>query len=612
MTRLVRFANNATSKLAASLSSVGLTISLTPGDGAKFPTLAAGQFFKGTLIKADGTKEVVKVTARSSDTLTVSRADEAVGGVQTAYAFSAGDKFELRLTADALAAELDRLDAAAFLEAVTKNANYSIVETDVSKLIKTDTSGGNIVHTLPQISTLTGSFEVQINKNTGDSNTVTVNRAGTDTINGLTSYVLGAQYQCVWLVADLATGTWSAITSASAVNQVVDVFAGAGTPGPFTLSGAPGSKNNTIVHVGGVYQNKATYTLIGTQLTLGGNVGAGVPVECAWAQPVAIGTPSDATVSRAKLADDVKRATQSQTDTAFPTTGTSTAYVLTPTTPVLAYGEYLSFFVKFNVASGANPTLQISGLSTPPNLVERVADGTYVNIGPGRIPVGHCSRVTLLGTTQALVEDLPDLLDTTRIDVASASTVNLTTAAPSTRNINFTGTTPITGFIVAPGLTYFARFNASLPLVNGAGLVTQTGANIVTQNGDTCTLRATAANTVEVLSYVSATTNRKFVSTDQAVTGNAVLNVAHGLGSKPSFVRVVLKCTTADLGYSVGDEIEINSNTWASSAILNVASDTTNVAIIVGGANIVVVHKGTFAASNITNASWRWVVRAWA
>jgi hypothetical protein len=97
-----------------------------------------------------------------------------------------------------------------------------------------------------------------------------------------------------------------------------------------------------------------------------------------------------------------------------------------------------------------------------------------------------------------------DLLNTTRIDVASAGTVNLTTSAPSTRNINITGTATINGFTVAAGQLYFVRFNAALTLTNGAGLVTQTGANIVTAAGDTCLIRATAANVVEVLCYTRA------------------------------------------------------------------------------------------------------------
>jgi len=90
----------------------------------------------------------------------------------------------------------------------------------------------------------------------------------------------------------------------------------------------------------------------------------------------------------------------------------------------------------------------------------------------------------------------------TRVDIASASTVNLTTGAESTDHINITGTTTITGFTVAAGRLLFVRFAGVLTLTNGAGLVTQRGSNIVTAAGDTCILRATAADTVEVLNYV--------------------------------------------------------------------------------------------------------------
>jgi hypothetical protein len=97
-----------------------------------------------------------------------------------------------------------------------------------------------------------------------------------------------------------------------------------------------------------------------------------------------------------------------------------------------------------------------------------------------------------------------DYLNTTRIDVASASTVDLTANAPNTRHIRITGTTAITAFTIAAGLCYFVTFSGATTLTNGAGLVTQTGANILTAAGDTCIIRATAANTVEVLSYVPA------------------------------------------------------------------------------------------------------------
>jgi hypothetical protein len=303
MTRLVRFSNNAVSRLAANITSFATSISLTPGEGAKFPAISGSQYFMATLIKTDGTTEIIKVTARSTDTLTVARAAESVGGVTTAYAFTAGDRVEQRLTSGVLGTEIDRLDALANIYAVTKSANYTVLAADVAKLIKVDTTSGGISITLPLISSLVDSFEIKISKSSGDANTVTVSRSGSDTINGLLTYSLTAQYQCVWLVADLATNTWTAVTSASSFNRVIDVFTGSGTSGPFTLSGDPGTKNNTDVFVGGVYQQKSTYTLSGTALTLGGVVGSGVSVEVLWAQPLSMGVPSDGSVVTAKLGD---------------------------------------------------------------------------------------------------------------------------------------------------------------------------------------------------------------------------------------------------------------------------------------------------------------------
>ena len=197
----------------------------------------------------------------------------------------------------------------------------------------------------------------------------------------------------------------------------------------------------------------------------------------------------------------------SQSQNSGTTGGTLTAYTLAPATALASYSAGKTFWVTFHAASGTSPTLQISGLGTPPALVKQLFGGTFVAIAAGDIPLNHRSRVTLISATQALVESLPahsDTLNTTRIDIASAATVNLTTGAPNARHINITGTTSITAFTVAAGQCYFVRFNAALTLTNNANIVTQSGANITTAAGDTCILRATAANVVEVLGYVPA------------------------------------------------------------------------------------------------------------
>lgn len=94
----LKLANNAVSKLAANVAAADATISITAGDGTKFPVLAAGDWHPVTLIRTDGTLEILKCTARTNDTLTVTRGQE--GTVATT--FSTGDRVELRLTALAI------------------------------------------------------------------------------------------------------------------------------------------------------------------------------------------------------------------------------------------------------------------------------------------------------------------------------------------------------------------------------------------------------------------------------------------------------------------------------------------------------------------------------
>lgn len=93
-------------------------------------------------------------------------------------------------------------------------------------------------------------------------------------------------------------------TLATAGNYTRDVFSGNGVTTMFTLSVSPGSINNTQVNVGGVYQLKKDYSLVGTTLTFASAPPSGTNnIEVITAGAVAIGTPSDGSVSTAQIAD---------------------------------------------------------------------------------------------------------------------------------------------------------------------------------------------------------------------------------------------------------------------------------------------------------------------
>jgi hypothetical protein len=90
----VLYANNAASRLAASITNVATSFSVTAGHGAKFPAISGGNYFYATLMDSAGNLEVVKVTARATDTFTVARAQEGT----TARAYSVNDIVDLRIT----------------------------------------------------------------------------------------------------------------------------------------------------------------------------------------------------------------------------------------------------------------------------------------------------------------------------------------------------------------------------------------------------------------------------------------------------------------------------------------------------------------------------------
>lgn len=110
MSSPLKLSNNAIGRLAGNISNSATAINLQTGQGALFPTLGVGDFFNATIVRAsDSAIEIVKVTARSSDALTVVRAQETTSGIS----FLAGDRIELRMTAGTFTDEISRVEAKA-------------------------------------------------------------------------------------------------------------------------------------------------------------------------------------------------------------------------------------------------------------------------------------------------------------------------------------------------------------------------------------------------------------------------------------------------------------------------------------------------------------------
>lgn len=160
----VKVTNNAFGTISAGINTTDTTVTLDSGQGARFPTLGAGDYFYGTLIDTSNNIEIVKVTARSTDSMTVVRGQDNT----TARAFAIGDRFELRPTA----ALFEAIQAEASVDGITSSAVGTAITIDASD----DTTIENDLQ-------VDGTLTVTGTTTTGDASldgAVVINEAGAD------------------------------------------------------------------------------------------------------------------------------------------------------------------------------------------------------------------------------------------------------------------------------------------------------------------------------------------------------------------------------------------------------------------------------------------------
>jgi len=135
------FGNNASSLLAASISDADLTIQLTTGFGALFPSPGADEYFLVTLENDSGDIEVVKVTSRSTDLLTVPTGGRGQEGTSAQSWTNGQARVELRLTrgtmevfiqrgGDAMSGDLD-MDGNDLIDAVLSGTGTKITAGEI-------------------------------------------------------------------------------------------------------------------------------------------------------------------------------------------------------------------------------------------------------------------------------------------------------------------------------------------------------------------------------------------------------------------------------------------------------------------------------------------------
>ena len=112
---------------------------------------------------------------------------------------------------------------------------------------------------------------------------------------------------------------------------------------------------------------------------------------------------------------------------------------------------------------------------------------------------------------------------------------------------------------------------------------------------------------------------KSYTSPEQTITAAGSLTLAHGLGVQPRLLQAVLVCKTAELNYSVNEEVVINLgaiqewNSGQNSVGVGVALSTTNLNCRYGSnAVFYILNKTTGIVTGITPANWRLKIKAWA
>jgi hypothetical protein len=150
------FTNNATTRLAASISNTATTATLSVGTGQFFPSITAGQAFTLTLSDSPTglTREIVLVTARNGDQITMIRGQEGTNAI----AWIAGTYVENRPTAKFLNS-FDNLDP---FYAIGGGTSDAITAELVSPLLSFADGFYVIVRALSANTTTTPTFQITL------------------------------------------------------------------------------------------------------------------------------------------------------------------------------------------------------------------------------------------------------------------------------------------------------------------------------------------------------------------------------------------------------------------------------------------------------------------
>lgn len=265
-----------------------------------------------------------------------------------------------------------------------------------------------------------------------------------------------------------------------------------------------------------------------------------------------------------------------------------------------------------NIAEGCAP----SGINNA--IRQLMADLKDFQAGTAGDPLTVGGALTVTGTTAlsgAATAPTPATSDSSTNIATTAYVTNK--IAASTSGLSDPGGSGIVARTATAGATVARTITAGtgISVSNGSGV---SGNPTITNSGVTSFNGSTGA--VTGVSSVNGSTGAvtlpfsKSYTSPQYSTFSGTQTSAHGLGAMPVLTQLILVCTSATQGYSVGDQVFVPAQDDPGYGSASIAADATNLSLIMpSSAGIFrICNKSTGSAFTPTSANFNIFVRAWA
>ena len=257
-------------------------------------------------------------------------------------------------------------------------------------------------------------------------------------------------------------------------------------------------------------------------------------------------------------------------------------------------GSGLTGLNASQLTSGTMPLAQLSSVVVTNNATGLTLGGTFSGNGGG---------LTSLNASQLASGTVPLTQLSSAVVTNNANSLTLN----GTFSGNGSGLTNISDSSISPTAgIQLSKLNMPTNMIvygsNNVAAAAFVGPNLVIQNYTNVASGTT--NTGNTLLFTSFT-SQEFTLPAVGV-GGVVANVAHGFSKTPADVRWVLICKTNNVGYIVGDEVDVNGLLSGQPLVFCNGANSTNVFLIMnntGGPQI--INKTTFNNSSITMGSWK-------